>query len=167
MAKVTRGEFLEFGAVFASKRAALPSPGKPCFTGAWHLAELAVEALAVLGERREAHALYPTLLCMMEIRVAGWGIGLVATAAGIAAPGGGDWDAAERHYQTALRQTHEIPLKIAQPDVRRRYAQMLIDRNALGDRDRARTLLGEAIEMHRTIGMPKHLEIAERTWRSL
>ena len=39
---------------------------------------------------------------------------------------------------------------------------MLVDRNASGDRDKARTLLGEAVEMYRTIGMPKHLEMAER-----
>lgn len=51
--------------------------------------------------------------------------------------------------------------KIAQPEVRRWYAAMLIERHADDDRDKARTLLGEAIEMYRTIGMPKHLEMAE------
>ena len=40
---------------------------------------------------------------------------------------------------------------------------MLLDRNAGGDRDKARTLLGEAIAQYRTIGMPKHLEMAEGT----
>ncbi len=55
-----------------------------------------------------------------------------------------------------------MPHKIAQPDVRRWYAWMLNDRNEPGDRDKARTLLGEAIEMYRTIGMPKHVEMAER-----
>ena len=33
---------------------------------------------------------------------------------------------------------------------------MLLDRNAPGDRDKARTLLGEAIEMYQQIGMPRH-----------
>ena len=37
---------------------------------------------------------------------------------------------------------------------------MLLDRNAPGDCDRARTLLREAIEMYRTVDMRKHLEIA-------
>ncbi len=37
---------------------------------------------------------------------------------------------------------------------------MLIDRNASGDRDKARTLLGEAIDMYQQIGMPRHLEMA-------
>ena len=39
---------------------------------------------------------------------------------------------------------------------------MLLDRDAPGDRERARTLLGEAIELYKAIGMPKHVEIAER-----
>ncbi len=39
---------------------------------------------------------------------------------------------------------------------------MLLDRNEAGDHDKARTLLGEAIDQYRTIGMPKHLEMAER-----
>ena len=45
--------------------------------------------------------------------------------------------------------------------MRRWYAQMLLDRNAAGDRDKARTLLGEAVDQYRTIGMPKHLAMAE------
>jgi tetratricopeptide (TPR) repeat protein len=148
--------------LFASRRAALPSPNKPSFLGTWYLVQLGIEGLAVVGERREAHALYPTILQLAERRVTGYGAGLVQSAAGIAAACGGDWHRAEEHYQTALRQAHEIPHKIAQPEARRWYAQMLLDRNAPGDRDRARTLLGEAIDMYRTIGMPKHLELAER-----
>jgi len=38
---------------------------------------------------------------------------------------------------------------------------MLIDRDGPGDRDKARELLTEAIEMYRRIGMPKHVEMAE------
>ncbi|MBI1874275.1 MAG: hypothetical protein HYS05_10390, partial [Acidobacteria bacterium] len=148
--------------VFGGRQAALPAPGMPAFSGSWHLAQLAVEGLAILGDKREAHALYPTLLRLMGMRVGGWVVGLVATSAGIAAACGADWNAAEQHFQTALRQADEIPHKIAQPETRRWYAQMLLDRNAPGDRDRARTLLDEAIEMYRQIGMPKHLEIAER-----
>ena len=82
--------------------------------------------------------------------------------AGIAAGAGGQWDAAQEHFETALRQAHELPHKIAQPETRRWYAQMLLDRDAGGDRDKARTLLGEAVEMYRTIGMPKHVELTEQ-----
>ena len=87
--------------------------------------------------------------------------------AGIAASCGQQWDVAQEHFETALRQADELPHKIAQPETRRWYAQMLLDRNTPGDRDKARTLLGEAVEMYRTIGMPKHLEMAERMLKEL
>ena len=70
--------------------------------------------------------------------------------------------AAETHYQKVLKQAHEIPFRSEQAEVRRWYAQMLLERNAAGDHDKARALLGEASEMYRTIGMPKHLEMAEK-----
>ena len=81
---------------------------------------------------------------------------------GIAAACGADWDRSEAHFETALRQATDLPHRLAQPETRRWYAWMLLDRNAPGDRDRARTLLGEAIEMYLKIGMPKHVEIAEK-----
>ena len=51
---------------------------------------------------------------------------------------------------------------VGQPEARRWHAWMLLDRDGPGDRDRAHALLGEAIERYRTIGMPKHVEIAGR-----
>ena len=86
---------------------------------------------------------------------------LVQTIAGIAAAAGGQWEQAETHYKTALNQAHEIPFRSEQPEVRRWYAQMLLDRNATGDREKARTMLGEAVEMYQTIGMPRHVEMAK------
>ena len=63
-----------------------------------------------------------------------------------------------------------LPLVIAQPEVRRWYARMLIDRDGPADpstgsgrdRDKARELLTEAIRMYQQIGMPKHVEMAEQ-----
>jgi hypothetical protein len=69
--------------------------------------------------------------------------------------------AVEEPYQTALRQAHELPVVVEQPEVRGWYARMLIDRDATGDRDKARELLTEAITMCQRIGMPKHVEMAE------
>ena len=65
-------------------------------------------------------------------------------------------------YRTGLQLAHDVPHRLMQPEGRRWYAQMLFDRNAAGDRDKARTLLGEAVEMYQTIGMPKHLEMVEK-----
>jgi len=130
---------------------------------AWFVIE-AVEALAGLGERGEAHRLYSAILALMLMRdgfIANIG-GPSEMCAGLTASAGAQWDSAELHFDTALRQAHDFPSKIGQPEVRRWYAWMLLDRDAPGDRDKARTFLGEAIELYQAIGMPKHVEIAER-----
>ena len=44
---------------------------------------------------------------------------------------------------------------------------MLIERNASGDKDKARTLLTEAIAMYRELGMPSFLEMAEALLQEL
>jgi len=131
--------------------------------GSWTVLFCAVEGLAVLGERAEVAKLYPmvvegmktgTLFRYPDLR-------LLDTLAGIAAGAGGNWMQAEEHFRTALRRAEELPHIIEQPEARRWYARMLIDRDAPGDRETARRLLTEAIEMYRRLGMPKHVEMAE------
>ena len=58
--------------------------------------------------------------------------------AGIAAACGQQWRAAEEHYREALRQAHDLSHKIEQPEVRRWYARMLLDRDGPGDPRQAR-----------------------------
>jgi len=55
-----------------------------------------------------------------------------------------------------------MPFVLAQPDTRRWYAWMLIDRNEPGNRDKAAGLLKEAIGMYGEIGMPTYVELAEK-----
>ena len=63
--------------------------------------------------------------------------------------------------EIALQQTHEIPHRTDQPETRRWYAWLLLDRDQPADKEKAQTLLNEAIEMYKEIGMPKHVELAE------
>ena len=131
--------------------------------GVWEEVASVVESLAVLDRPEGVYELYPHVARGIEKGVViTFQVRLWQMVAGIAAACGERWDGAQEHFETALRQAHELPHKIAQPEVRRWYARMLLDRNGAGDRDKARTLLGEAVEMYRTIGMPKHLEMAER-----
>jgi tetratricopeptide (TPR) repeat protein len=144
----------------------IPHPGEPASWGSWSLLLSAVEGLSVLGEREDAATLYPLV---KEALSTGTIIsnGLLQKTAGIAATAGERWHDAEQHFETALRQAHEIPHKIEQPEVRRWYARMLIERNAPGDHSRARQLLAEAIASYREIGMPKHVEMAQDLVRLL
>jgi tetratricopeptide (TPR) repeat protein len=128
----------------------------------------AVEGLAVLGERDEACKLYPLVEEALDTRaLLDEGGGLLQTVAGIAASAAGQWEKAEEHYENALRLAHDIPYRIEQPEVRRWYARMLIDRDAPGDRVKARELLTEAIDTYRGIGMPKHVQMAEALLREV
>ncbi len=163
-------------AMFAEKRGELPRPGSVNTGGQWAVLVAMVEGLAVIDDRDEAANLLPLVLEAIDTggltRV--FDQRLVQTVAGIAAAAGSLWEKAEEHYQTALRQAHELPLKIEQPEVRRWYARMLIDRaqtgarpgDALGDRDKAFRLLTEAVAMYTKIGMPKHVEMAEELLRA-
>ena len=123
----------------------------------------AIEALAMVEQYDEVAGLYP----LAQEAVATGNLiqpfcsGLVQTTAGIAAAAGQLWEQAKDHFDTALRQAHEIPHVIEQPEVRRWYARMLIERNATGDKEKARMLLTEAIAMYQNLRMPKHIEVAE------
>jgi tetratricopeptide (TPR) repeat protein len=123
----------------------------------------------VLEEWEEAAKLYPLALEAVSTgNLIYWLFNnLVQTIAGIAAMAGRQWDKAAEHFEIALRQAHEMPFRVAQPEVRRWYARMLIERDGPGDKEKAHTLLTEATAMYKEIGMPKHLEMAEELKRRL
>ena len=152
-----------------AERGLLPSRGRPNTGGAWAMLFGVIEGLAVLREREAAGEFYPLALESLATgTVVSWHAHrLLETVAGIAAASGAQWERAETHYQTALQQAHEIPFRSEQPEVRRWYAQMLVDRNATGDRDKARTMLTEAVEMYEQIGMPRHVEMAKDSLKDL
>src|SRR2546428_11665126 len=86
---------------------------------------------------------------------------VLETAGGYGAGGRGRWGKAEEHYRKAMEQARDLPHRLEQPEVRRFYAEMLLERGAPGDRETARELLTQALAMYRELGMPKHIEMAE------
>jgi tetratricopeptide (TPR) repeat protein len=133
-------------------------------SGAWELLPAAVESFAVIGAHDEAAALYGQATEAAESTAVIRYISksLPHTTAGIAAACGGEWERAEQHFDAALRQAHELPHRIEQPEVRRWLAWMLLERNRDGDRDRARSLLDEAARAYSGLGMPRHRSLAEQ-----
>jgi hypothetical protein len=81
--------------------------------------------------------------------------------AGIAAAAARQWQAAEEHFQIAMQQAESFPYRLEQAEIRRFHAMMLIDRAAPGDREKAQTLLREALESYTRIGMPRHIEMPQ------
>jgi tetratricopeptide (TPR) repeat protein len=149
--------------VLDRKQSDFPEPGRPNPYGSWYLPAAAIEALSVLGERDRAAAFCPLVtewIATTGVVLTGFSPALAQRIAGIGAAAARQWDTAEDHFRTALRQAEELPFVIEGAETRRWYAWMLLDRNAAGDRDRARSLVDEAIPVYRRIGMPRHEELA-------
>ena len=79
------------------------------------------------------------------------------TAAGVSAAAARQWEAAEEHFQISMQQAESFPCRLEHAEIRRFYAMMLMDRAAAGDREKARTLLEEALERYTQNGMPGHV----------
>jgi hypothetical protein len=60
----------------------------------------------------------------------------------------------------AMQQAESLPYRLEQAEIRRFHAMMLMDRAASGDREKAQTLVSEALETYTRIGMPRHIEMA-------
>jgi len=146
---------------FEQKRDRIPRPGDAAVAGIRAYALIASEALAVIGDREAAASLYPAALDAVEGGFVIWAPTLNRRCVAIAAACGELWDEAEAHFELALTQAHEIPVRTEQPEVRRWYAWMLLDRGRAGDRERAQKLLHEAIPMFEELGMARHLEMAK------
>ncbi len=156
-----RGEALDR---LEEKADQFPRPGALSTRTSWTYALGAIEAFAILGERDRAAALYPLAVQARELgcpfRL--YDARLMESLAGIAAASANRWQQAEEHFTTALRQAHDLPIKVENPEVRRFYAQMLIDRHGPGDLERAQKLLTEADASYAEIGMPRHSKLVQQ-----
>ena len=124
---------------------------------------LVIEGLTMLGEKSEADDLYPLAKELVDTgAVVLWPISrFTQTVAGIAAAAARQWQPAEEHFQIAMQQAESFPHLLEQAEIRRFHATMLIDRAAPGDREKARTLIREALQSYTQIGMPQHVKLAQ------
>jgi hypothetical protein len=122
---------------------------------------LAVDGLVILGEQQQAAQLYPLVRQLVDTgAVFNWSIPRsVQTMAGVAAGAARNWDAAEEHFQIAMRQAESFPHRLEIAEINRFHAAMLLDRDASQDRERARSLLNVALDGYTRIEMPRHAEI--------
>ena len=147
-------------AAFAQYSERLPTVGStPTFGGAMMAATMAVQGLAVLGERDLAAALYPQCLDLLRLGAVVEMDEVFECSAGIAAACGAQWDKADAHFVNALRTAMTVPHVPAQAEVRRWHAWMLLARGAQGDVERARPMLNEAIAINERIGLPRRVQL--------
>ncbi len=150
-------------AILEKNRALLPVSGQENLRGSWWMLALVVEGLVMLGEQAQAGELYPLVRELIDTgAVVLWPIPrYTQTIAGLAAAGARQWEAAEKHFQLARRQAEFFPDRLEQAEISRFHAMMLRDRADPGDREKARTLLNEALETYKLIGMPRHIEMTQ------
>jgi tetratricopeptide (TPR) repeat protein len=150
-------------AILEQKRTWLPASGQHNARGSWWMLALVTEGLVMLGEHAQAGRLYPLVGELIGTgAVALWPIfRFTQTIAGVAAAAARNWEAAEDHFQIAMQQAEAFPYRLEPADIRRFHAMMLLDRAAPGDRKKAQTLLGEALETYGLIGMRRHIEMTQ------
>jgi tetratricopeptide (TPR) repeat protein len=150
-------------AILDEKRKLLPLSGQPNRVGWWWMLATVIEGLVILGEQAQAAQLYPLARELIGTgAVALWlNFRFTQTIAGIAAAAARQWEAAEDHFQIALQQAESFPHLLEQAEIRRFHAIMLIDRAAPGNREKAQTLLREALESYERIGMLRHAEMTQ------
>lgn len=147
--------------IFQEQKHRIPLLGQTAWGGNKAFALVAPEGLAVIGDRETAASLYPVALEAVEGGIVAWESGLGQRYLGISAACGEAWDAAEEHFRTALTQAKDIPFRTEEPETRRWYAWMLLQRGGPGDQERARTLVHEAVALYGKIGMKRHVALAE------
>jgi hypothetical protein len=142
----------------------------PRYNGWLNMVALLSEVCAHLGDARRASALYELLLrferrnvvtpqCVFDGPVTRY-LGILATATG-------DWEDAERHFESARKTCARQNARPFVPLVDIDQARMLAARDRPGDRSRALGLLGEAIPIANELGMQRIVERGEQVLQAL
>ena len=87
-------------------------------------------------------------------------------AAALAADAAGLADQSRKHFETALRQAQDLPVRILQPVVLDWYGRALSAAADTADRSRGRAMVETALNDFRTLGMALHADLAEQFLRA-
>ncbi len=119
-------------------------------------ASVLADVCAYLGDHDAACKLYDELLPVADLNVVGVGEGArgsVARSLGLLATLLGRHEEAEQHFQAGLLANERMGARPWVARTQHEYAQLLLARDAPGDRERARELLDTALETARALGM--------------
>jgi len=147
----------------------LPVSGRRNVQGAFCALDAFVMGLSITGDRDRCRALYP--LTLDYIRTGQLNAALVIgpsspqLAAALAADAAGLADQSRDHFETALRQAREVPIRILQPTVLYWYGRALSAAPDAIDRSRGRAMIEAALTDFRALDMILHANLAERFLR--
>jgi tetratricopeptide (TPR) repeat protein len=148
----------------------LPTAGRPTIMGACYALDTFVTGLAHLGERDQRGALYPLTLDYIRTGqvVAGLCIGPTNAelAAALSADAAGLVDQARVHFERALQQSRDLPLRLLEPTVEYWYGRAFAESPDNPDQPRGRAMVEAALEKFRRYEMVLHTDLAERFLRT-
>jgi tetratricopeptide (TPR) repeat protein len=156
----------ELTSLAANKFAIIPKDWSMT-TSLMHLSEVATG----LGDKSRAIQLYDLLRPYDgQIFISGlytYCLGAVSHWLGMLAATFRRWREAATHFEHAIQTNARIGARPFLARSQHEYARMLIERNESGDKEKARTLLDEAIPIYRELGMPTFLKDAEELMGNL
>ena len=147
----------------------LPVAGRRNVEGAYFALETLVTGLAVMGDRERLAGLYPLTLAYVQTgrvyTACRIGPGSPQLAAALAADAAGLVDQSREHFEIALRQAHEVPVRILQPTVLYWYGRALSAGADTADHARGRAMVEAALTDFRALEMVLHANLAEQFLR--
>jgi tRNA A-37 threonylcarbamoyl transferase component Bud32/tetratricopeptide (TPR) repeat protein len=154
---------------FASVIPYLPTVGRRNRGGVWSTVDAAL-GLTLIGDRELCGGLYPAANAWIETGLVAWiavgpSIPSPQLTAGVAAHAAGLFDRARDHFETAIRQAHELPIRLLQPTARYWYGCMLLEDPRVEEQARGHAMLEEAAADFRTLEMVTYANLAEKRLR--
>ena len=146
----------------------LPVTGRRNVFGAYLALDACVTGLALVGDRGQCGTLYPLTLDYIHTGLVlsdSLGPSSPQLAAALAAGAAGLVDQSREHFETALRQAHEVPVRILQPTLLYWYGCALSTSADVADRARGRAMVEAALTDFLALEMVLHANLAERFLR--
>jgi tetratricopeptide (TPR) repeat protein/predicted Ser/Thr protein kinase len=145
----------------------LPATGRRNVQGAFYALDAMVSGLAHLRQTERCGALYPLTLDYIQTGAVVAGLVVAPSnpqlAAALAADAAGLTERSREHFETALRQTRELPLRILEPTVQYWYGRAIATDAA--EHARGHAMVDAALTGFRELEMVLHAKLAEQFLR--
>ena len=141
----------------------LPKQGRPNTQGAFAALAGYVLGSALLRERERCAAAYPLALLDLANGVGSTWFTFVShpqLAAAIAADAAGLVDKSMDHFDAALEAAERVPIRLLRPVTLFWQGRCLVERQEPVDRERARTILGAALDDFSALGIVPYARLA-------
>ncbi len=164
------GQFDRARAFVPSVVSKLPVSGRRNLHGAYCALDGFVSGLTLIGDRDRCGVRYPLTLDYIHTGLVFSAFNVGANnpqlAAALAADAAGLVDQSREHFESALRQARDVPIRILQPTVLYWYGRALSAGADIADRARGRAMVEAALTDFRALEMLLHANLAEQFLRA-